>query len=132
MTMYDSVSLFIPIQSYVCLCMTLNDSAWSCMIKHGFVWLYVTIWLYMTLHDLYDFVWLCINAKYNIMFNYVWHCMNMHILDLQGPYGPLRNSSPCRGLARFAHKGFGSFRISGNKKQRCDWPWKRWTQFIKK
>ena len=25
-------------------------------------------------------------------------------LEFQGPYGPLRNSSPCGGLARFAHK----------------------------
>ena len=41
-------------------------------------------------------------------------------LEFQGPYGPLKNSSPCGGLARFAHKGLGSFRISGNKKQRCD------------
>ena len=26
------------------------------------------------------------------------------ILEFQGPYGPLRNSSPCGGLACFAHK----------------------------
>ena len=53
------------------------------------------------------------------------------ILEFQGPYGPLRNFSPCGGLACFAHKGLGSFSISGNKKQRCDWPLIRWTQFIK-
>ena len=41
-------------------------------------------------------------------------------LEFQGPYGPLKNSSPCGGLARFAHKDLGSFCISGNKKQRCD------------
>ena len=41
-------------------------------------------------------------------------------------------SSPYRGLFRFAHKDLGSFCISFNKKQRCDWPLKRWTQFIKK
>ena len=31
-------------------------------------------------------------------------CLTFNILEFQGPYGPLRNSSPCGGLARFAHK----------------------------
>ena len=41
-------------------------------------------------------------------------------IEFQGPFGPLRNSSTCGGLARFAHKGLGFFCIFGNKKQRCD------------
>ena len=56
----------------------------------------------------------------------------MVILEFQGPYGPLRNSSTCGGLVRFTHKSFGSFNISGNNKQRCKWPLIRLAQFIKK
>ena len=39
---------------------------------------------------------------------------NMGPLEFQGPYGPLRNSSPCGGLARCAHKSSRFAPISVN------------------
>ena len=50
-----------------------------------------------------------VNLNQNVVFEY------FTITEFQGLYGPLGNSSPCGGLAHFAHKCFGSFRISGNK-----------------
>ena len=40
----------------------------------------------------------------------------MYILEFQGPYGPLRNSSPCRELARFAHNSsfFAKIHVNTN------------------
>ena len=61
--MYNFVSLYISLYSFVWLCMTLNDSDLSC-VKYDYVWFCI---------NLCDYIWLCKN-----LFYFVWPSLTLY------------------------------------------------------